>query len=164
MTALDVLFPRTANNDYGGGRVPLYFFYALIAMTTFRSLVHFIKEDSGANSIASIILFSGSPDPNNVIYMFSAVGGLNQMMFTLLYALVLWRYRALIPLMLAFMLLEVCFGFVVSWLHPLTPEYYEYVPPAMVVRVPKLLLIATLLVLAVRRSMRAEINPRSPAS
>ncbi len=160
----EVILPRPVTNEYLGGKVALTGFCLLLAAQIFSSTVHFLKADSGVNSIASIIVFPGTPDPNHVIYMFSAVGGLNQMMFTLLYALVLWRYRALIPLMLAFMLLEVCFGFVVSWLHPLTPEYYEYVPPAMVVRVPKLLLIATLLVLAVRRSMRAEISPRSGTS
>ena len=68
MTALDALIPRSATNDYRGGRVPLYFFYALIAMVTFRSFVHFVKDDSGVNSIASIMIFSGTPDPNNVIY------------------------------------------------------------------------------------------------
>ena len=42
MTTVDVLLPSAANNDYRGGRVPLYFFYILIAMMTFRSLVHFL--------------------------------------------------------------------------------------------------------------------------
>ena len=38
MTALDVLIPHNASNDYRGGRTPLYFFYALLAMVTFRSV------------------------------------------------------------------------------------------------------------------------------
>ena len=41
----------------------------------FRSLVHFLKDDSGVHSIATIITFPGTPDPNNVIYMYSALWG-----------------------------------------------------------------------------------------
>ena len=60
--------------------------------------------------------------------------------------------------MLGFMILEVLFGFVVGLMHPLTPEYYEHIPPGKLAAVPKLLFCATLLFLAVRRSMetRAE--------
>ena len=74
------------------------------------------------------------------------------MMFAVLYALVLWRYRSLIPLMLGFMLLETLLGIVVTTLHPLTPEYFEYTPPGLVARVPKLILIPTFLFMAIRRS------------
>ncbi len=151
-SALDVILPRQANNDYRGGAVPLYGFCLLAATSLFSSTVHFLKDDSGVNSIASIIVFEGTPDPNNIIYMFSAVRGLTQMLFVMLYGLVLWRYRNLIPLMLAFMIVESCFGFVVTSLHPLTPEYYEHTPPGMVARVPKLLFAALMLFLAVRRS------------
>ena len=150
--ALEVILPRRADNHYRGGAVPFYGFCLLTAAMLFRSTVHFLKGDSGVNSIASITLFQGTPDPNNVIYMFSAVGGMHQMLFVMLYGLVLWRYRNLIPLMFAFMVVESLFGFVVSSLHPLTPEYYEHTPPGMVARVPKLLFVALMLFLAVRRS------------
>ncbi len=150
-SALDVILPRQADNDYRGGRVPFYGFCILTAVMLFRSTVHFLKDDSGVNSIASIIVFPGTPDPNNVIYMFSSIGGVQQMLFVMLYGLVLWRYRNLIPLMFAFMVVESLFGFVVSSLHPLTPEYYEHTPPGMVARVPKLLFTALMLFLAVRR-------------
>ena len=153
-SSIDVVLPRRATNEYRGGPVPLYGFCLLFATQIFSSTVHLLKSDSGVNSIASIIVFpfEGPADPNNIIYMFSAVGGVTQMMFTVLYALVLWRYRSLIPLMLAFLLLESLLGFVVTALHPLTPEYFEYTPPALAVRIPKLIVIAVLLFMAVRRS------------
>ena len=152
ISALDVILPRQANNDYRGGAVPFYGFCLLTAVMLFRSTVHFLKDDSGVNSIASIMVFEGAPDPNNIIYMFSSIGGMHQMLFVMLYGLVLWRYRNLIPLMFAFMIVESIFGFVVSTLHPLTPEYYEHTPPGMIARVPKLLFAALMLFLAVRRS------------
>ncbi len=153
-SALDSILPPQANNDYRGGAIPFYGFCLLAATSLFSSTVHFLKDDSGVNSIASIIVFEGTPDPNNIIYMFSAVGGLSQMLFVMLYGLVLWRYRNLIPLMLGFMVLEVLFGFVVGLMHPLTPEYFEHTPPAKLVAVPKLLVCATLLFLALWRSMK----------
>ena len=151
---IDVMLPRKVTNEYRSGSVPFYGFCLLFAAQIFSSTVHLLKADSGVNSIASIIVFpfEGPADPNNIIYLFSAVGGVSQMMFTVLYALVLWRYRSLIPLMLCFMLLETLLGIVVTTLHPLTPEYFEYTPPGLVARVPKLILIPTFLFMAIRRS------------
>lgn len=151
---IDIVLPRRVTNEYRGGPVPFYGFCLLFATQIFSSTVHLLKADSGVNSIASIIVFpfEGPADPNNIIYMFSAIGGVSQMMFAVLYALVLWRYRSLIPLMLGFMLLETLLGIVVTTLHPLTPEYFEYTPPGLVARVPKLILIPTLLFMAIRRS------------
>ena len=159
---IDVLLPRKVTNEYRGGRIPFYGFCLLFATQIFSSTVHLLKADSGVNSIASIIIFpfEGQADPNNIIYLFSAVGGITQMMFTVLYALVLWRYRSLIPLMLGFMLLEGLLGIIVTTLHPLTPEYFEYTPPALAGRLPKLILLPTLLGMAILRSKK-ELEPSS---
>ena len=165
-STLDIVLPRKVDNEYRGGWFPLFGFCLVFATQIFSSTVHLLKPDSGVNSIASIIVFpfEGVADPNNVIYMFSAVGGVSQMMFTLLYALVLWRYRSLIPLMLAFMLLETLLGFIVTTMHPLTPDYYEYIPPAMTIRLPKLILLATLLFMAIRTSRAVMQGKASLAS
>ncbi len=152
---LDVILPREASNEYRGGAVPLYGFCLMAAVMLFRSSVHLLKDDSGVNSIASIIIFEGNPDPNNVIYLFSALGGLQQMLFVMLYGVVLWRYRNLIPLMFAFMVVESCFGFVVSTLHPLDPLYYEHTPPGKLGQFPKLLFGVLMLFLSVRGSIRS---------
>ncbi len=162
-SALDAIVPRQANNDYRGGAVPFYAFCLLTAVKLFSSTVHFLKDDSGVNSIASIIVFEGSPDPNNVIYMFSSIGGLQQMLFVMLYGIVLWRYRNLIPLMFAFMIVEKFLGFGVGLMHPLTPEYFDHTPPGKLAGVPMLLYSAVLLFLAVRRSTEtraeSEVEP-----
>ena len=106
------------------------------------------------NSIASIIVFEGDPDPNNLIYLFSAIGGMVQLLFVIFYGLVLWRYRNLIPLMFAFLVVESCFGFVVGSLHPLDPIYFEHTPPGKLAAVPKLAFGVTMLFIAVRRARR----------
>ncbi len=163
MTVLDVLFPRTANNDYRGGRVPLYVFYALIGMVTFRSLVHFLKDDSGVNSIASIILFSGTPDPNNVVYMFSALWGSQQVIMLMVYLIVLARYRNLIPLMWALMVVEVLFRLSVGEMHPLTPDYYLRTPPGKLGNLPILAVSLTMVALAVRNTRHNATPPSDGA-
>ena len=155
-SVIDVVLPRPATNEYRGGVIPLVGFCLLFATQIFSSSVHLFKDDSGVNSIASIIVFpfEGPADPNNIIYMFSAVGGVTQMMFTVLFALVLWRYRSLIPLMLCLLLLEVLLGLVVTTLHPLTPEYFEYTPPGLVGRIPKLILLPLLILMAIYTSKK----------
>ena len=49
---LEALVPRQANNDYRGGAMAFYGFCLLFAAQVFRSTVHFLKPDSGVNSIA----------------------------------------------------------------------------------------------------------------
>ncbi len=158
---LDVILPPQANNDYRGGAVPFYAFCLLVAVSLFRSTVHFLKPDSGVNSIASIMVFEGTPDPNQIIYMFSAIGGLHQMLWVMLYGLVLWRYRNLIPLMFGFLIVECLFGMVVETMHPLTPEYFEYTPPGKVAGVPKLVFSVVMFIVVVRRSMNPGASPES---
>lgn len=143
-------------NEYRGGPIPFYGFCLLAAVMLFRSTVHFLKDDSGVNSIASIILFEGKPDPNNIVYMFSAIAGLHQLLFVMLYGLVLWRYRSLIPLMFAFKIVEQCLAPIILIMHPLTAEYYERTPPGKLGATPLLVFAIVMLFLAVRHSMKAK--------
>ncbi|MCE2392214.1 MAG: hypothetical protein J4G09_12135 [Proteobacteria bacterium] len=145
MSFLKTLLPASANNDFRGGRVPLAGFGLLIALTAFRSLVHLLKDDSGVNSIASIHLFPGDPDPNQVIYMYSSLWGGQQLILVVLYLIVLARYRNLIPLMFGLMALEVLLRLTTGILHPLTEEFYVRTPPGKLGNLP--LLGASLLLL-----------------
>lgn len=166
MSALDALLPREANNDYRGGRVPLYFFCLLIAMTTFRAFVHFLKDDSGVNSIATIVSFSGTPDPDQVIYMFSALWGSQQLIMVIVYFVVLLRYRSLVPLMWALMVVEVCFRAIVGTIHPLTEDYYLRTPPGKLGNLPLLLTSGLMLFLCLRNSRAgsSQVGARAPVT
>jgi hypothetical protein len=64
---IDTVLSSRASNDFRGGSVLIYGFCLLLLPVTFRAIVHFLKEDSGVNSIASIHLFHGTPAPNNVV-------------------------------------------------------------------------------------------------
>ena len=126
------LLPDPANNNYLGSKIAIYGLAVLLIPLTFRSLVHFLKDDSGVNSIATILTFSGSPDPNTVIYLFSSLWGGQQLLFVFLAAIVLVRYRSLIPLMFALFIVECFFRVVSGALHGLGPEYYESRPPGSI--------------------------------
>ncbi len=157
MTPLvDALFPARVNNQYRGGSVALYGFCLLLAMKLFGATVHFLTPDAGKNRIASIIILEGNPDPNPVFYMFSSLAGMYEMLFVLLFFLVLWRYRSLIPAMLLLMLVWKCFGLALTSMHPLTPVYFEQTPPALLVRVPEFVILIGLLALSVHKTMQGE--------
>ena len=155
MSITEMIFPKQASNDFQGGRVPIYGLCLLLLPFTFRGLVHFLKGDSGVNSIASIHLFPGDPDPNAVIYMFSSLGGAYQTLLLLIYLVVLFRYRNLIPLMFVLMLVEVGFRMVVASLHPLTEEFYVRTPPGTYGNLPLALISLAMLWVSHRNITRA---------
>ena len=159
MSLLQTLLPEKASNDFQGGRIPLIGFCLMIAVMTFRSLVHFLKDDSGVNSIASIHLFPvGDLDPNNVIYMFSSLWGTQQLIMVMVYGIVLYRYRNLIPLMFALMVVEVGFRLTVGMIHPLTPDFYVRTPPGKIGNLP-FALIPALLVYVSHRAISKSSRP-----
>jgi len=147
---LESMLPRTASNDYRGHPAALWVLGALSLVLAGRSLIHFFKDDSGVNSIATIVLFSGDPDPNRVIYMFSALWGSQQLLMVFVQWIVLWRYRSLVPLVWALVVLEVCFRLLVGTIHPLTEEFYHRTPPGKVGNLPMFALAVVMLVLALR--------------
>lgn len=136
MSILETVLPKQADNDFGGGAIPFYGFCLLLLPITFRVFVHFFKADSGVNSIASIHLFPGDPDPNLVIHMYSSLWGSQQAIMLLVYFAVLYRYRNLIPLMFLLMMVEVGFRMIVGSLHPLTEEFYVRTPPGKLGNLP----------------------------
>lgn len=127
---------------------------------TFRALVHFLKDDSGTHSIASIIVFSGSPDANTVMHMFSSLWGGQQLIMLLVYTTVLLRYRSLLPLMYVTVVLENLFRMVTGSLHPLTEAHFEHTPPGAYVTLPLLVIAIVMGVL----SLRTKRESSSPAA
>ena len=96
---MNMLFPKTVDNTYNGNKLPLYFFYILTTVTIGRSLAHMFLEDGGAQSIATIPLDSYSVEAADVVIHIFSEWGLTQLLFGVLCAIVLWRYKSLIPLM-----------------------------------------------------------------
>jgi hypothetical protein len=100
------LFPKKIDHQYNGMSIAKWVFVAMTVLTIGRSLAHIFLPDGGAQSIATIPLNAFSSEGSSVIIGMFAQWGLTQLMFGLLYVLVLWRYQSLIPLMWLFIFFE----------------------------------------------------------
>ena len=138
--------------------MPFYGFLLFVAQHAFSAFVHYFTHDSGKVSIAGMVHFEGTPDPNEMVWAMGANAGMWELIILMLYGLVLWRYRNLIPLMFAFAITAAVLGLGVGIMHPLGPEYFEHTPPARIAALPKLLFVVLMLFLAVRRSTRSRVD------
>lgn len=100
------LFPRQADNSYQGSPIALWVFIVITFGTLARSLVHMFASDGGAQSIATIPLDSFTENGAASVILIFALWGLSQLLLGLIYVIVLWRYRNLIPLMYLLMIFE----------------------------------------------------------
>ncbi len=91
---INSVFPKTADNNYGGSKISLWVFTILAVESTVRSLIHFFAPDGGAGSIAGLDL---SKSGENIIFAFG-LWGLSQLIYAFIQLLVAFRYRTFIPL------------------------------------------------------------------
>jgi hypothetical protein len=103
---VDKLFPQPVTNRYGGAPIAKWVLILLTVITVGRSLAHIFLPDGGAQSIATIPLDRFTANGEATVIHIFALWGLSQLLFGLLYVVVLWRYQALIPLMYLFILVE----------------------------------------------------------
>lgn len=103
---IEKLLPQPVTNQYQGHPLAKWVFIALTVITIGRNLVHMFAPDGGAGSIASIALDSFRDGGANTVITIFALWGLSQLIIGLLYAIVLWRYLSLIPLMYLFFSFE----------------------------------------------------------
>jgi hypothetical protein len=109
------LFP-TIDKDYTGAKIPFYFLILVAIVSTVRSLIHIFASDGGASSIAGIdISVQGGA---NIVAIFAQWGAL-QLLLALFYWLVIFRYRFLVPAMLAVVVIEHLFRMGAGQVKPL---------------------------------------------
>jgi hypothetical protein len=97
-----LLMPRDAGR-YAGPRAAVWFLAIYTVVATARSLVHILAPDSGAGSIAGID--TAGAGGANAIALLAQWGGA-QLIMALTAWVVLWRYRGLVPLMIAAAMLD----------------------------------------------------------
>lgn len=159
MNLIERILPREANNNYEGSRIAFYGFVLVTVVMTFRSLVHLLFEDAGLNSIGNMVIFeAGEPDPNQALYLFGSLWGLQQLLMCVVQVVVIIRYRSLTSLMLLLLLLEwvarpVLIG---GLLHPLGEAYFESPAPGAVGAWPSVIFLSALLLFSLRRPAERE--------
>ena len=100
------ILPKSANNNFQGHKVALWGFVLFTILMTWRSIVHMLFEQYGFHEIGSFVVISGDPDPMLLIYRFFSLWGFAQLIFCLVCWVVIYQYRALIPLMYLIWLFE----------------------------------------------------------
>lgn len=143
------IFPQEKLNKYRGNPVAKWVLAILTIVTLARSLVHMFAPDGGAQSIATIPLDNFTPSGAETVILMFALWGLSQLLIGIVYMAVLWRYKALIPVMYLLMLIEYGMRIVLGSLKPI--ETVDTAPGAIgnYVIAP---LAAVMLVLSLRGS------------
>ena len=146
------LFPSDLNNQYKGSKFVQYGLYPIFAIYIFRSLVHFLAENSGLVGIATIKEFpiTDGLDPNNIIYLFASLWGATQVSLTIILLILFIKYKNLIPLIYLICLLDQCFRLISGYLHPLIEDYYINTPPGVISNIPLLLYLIFMFYLSLR--------------
>jgi hypothetical protein len=100
------LLPSPADNIYRGSKAALWFFIAFVCLMTCRSIIHMFFEEYRAHDLATIIVFTGYPDPMPLMYIFFSLWLFAQLIFCGICWIVIFRYRSLISLMYVFWLID----------------------------------------------------------
>lgn len=99
------LFPEVIDNRFPGHVLGLWLFVPIVVMRMGLSLTHMLRSDGGAE-ISAIPLGTYPPGAaQNVVGMFARLG-IEQLTLAMLFLLVLFRYRSLVPLMFLLILLN----------------------------------------------------------
>src|SRR5262245_8565105 len=144
---LDRILPRTADNNYGGRRSALWILALVVFLKTAMSLNSIFNGRTVASSADGIPLDTFTPAGAQAVVTLFAIWGLAHLTICAMCVIVLVRYRALVPLMFALLLLEHVSRRVVVWLRPIARTG---APPGLAVNLILLALIAAGLALSLR--------------
>ena len=144
---MKLFFPEVFDNTIRFKKIFLYLFILITAVTLGRSLIHVFAPDGGANSIATIIVFIGNPDPNQVIYFVFSLWGLSQLIIAILYVISLIKYRSMIPLFYVLIWFEYLFRILIGRvLKPMTDNVLSGTAPGEIGNYAFAVLIPILLI------------------
>ena len=95
---LSRIFPERIDNKHRGHKLALWFFVPITVMKIGISLLHALSADGGA-AISTIPIDTYTPGGEQNVIALIARLGLEQFTLGLILAIVLFRYRSMIPLM-----------------------------------------------------------------
>jgi hypothetical protein len=113
---LKKLLPDKAENAYKGYKIAEITFLIITIVTVVRSLIHFLAPDGGAASIATIDL---NVEGGSIIVGIFALWGASQLLMGIVYLIIYFRYKNLIPLMYLFIIIEYAMRILVGIMKPI---------------------------------------------
>jgi hypothetical protein len=157
ISILKVIFPDKIDNTFYGGKIPLFVFYIITAITIWRSQHHLFAPDSGAQSIATIPLNLFSESAQMAVIGSFALWGLSQLIIAFLYLLVCIKYKSLIPLMYLLLVFE--YSMRAFYIGNFKPIPFEGTAPGAVGNLPTIFVSLTMLVIIMFHNLK-EFNLR----
>ena len=110
------MFPKQVDNNFQGYNVTAIIFFLVTIFTIVRSCIHILAPDGGAGSIAGIDLSVAGG--SNIVSIF-ALWGLSQLLMGIVYLVVFFRYKKLIPFMYLLILAEYSGRIAIGFIKPL---------------------------------------------
>lgn len=143
------LLPQRIDNAYRGHRLALWILAALVLMKGGIGLGTIFNGRSAAVSADGIPLDTFSPAGAQAFISLFAAWGLAQLMLNLLGLLALLRYRAMVPLMFAVLLVEHLGRKLIFWILPIARAE---TPPGLFVNLG----LVALMVIGLALSLRSQ--------
>ncbi len=109
------ILPEKIENDYKGYKLAKITFLLIIIITLFRSFIHFLAPDGGAESIAGIDL---SIEGGEIVIAVFALWGSSQLLLAFVFLIVYLRYSNLIPFMYILIVIEYMMRIIVGVIKP----------------------------------------------
>ncbi|MFW9951813.1 MAG: hypothetical protein ACFFKA_16985 [Candidatus Thorarchaeota archaeon] len=103
ITQLKKLLPEKAEKAFYGYKIAEIAFLIITIITIIRSLIHFLTPDGGAGSIATIDL---NLEGSSIIVGIFALWGISQLLMGIIFCIVYFRYKNLIPFMYLLIIIE----------------------------------------------------------
>lgn len=116
---LSRIFPEQIGNRYRGNRLALWILAPIVLFNTAISLGAIFARDGGAQSADGIPLSSYPPDAAGAVIGVVAYLGLADLLLCFLFALTLLRYRAMVPLMYALIVVDSIGHRGIGWMKPI---------------------------------------------
>ena len=113
------LLPATIDNQFRGLKLAQYAFLILTIATLVRSLIHVFAPDGGAQSIATIPLANYPADAAAAVILMFSLWGLSQLLMGIVYLVVYFKYKSLIPAMYVLMIVEYAMRIVIGQMKPI---------------------------------------------
>ena len=120
------ILPKQLDNSFRGNRIAVIVFALITVFTLARSCIHIFAPDGGASSIAGIN--TSVEGGSNIISMF-AFWGLAQLLMGLVYLVVFFRYKSLIPFMYILIIIEYSGRVLIGMVKPLI---VSHTPPGAI--------------------------------
>ena len=131
-----ILFPKKADNSFKGYKIIIYSLLFFNILFFARSLIHLFLQDAGLMQIAGLKELVGIPDPNQIIYFFCHLWGLNQLLLSIVGFVIILRYNNLIPLLFLIYFFQLIGGpFISNFIMESDMSiYYSKTPPGLYLR------------------------------